>query len=254
MIKFTLTISLLIISIVTSAQVEKIETDRPGKTNTPATTPKKKWQLETGFLRQKEKFYPTSSDYFFLHPSLLTKYGLGDRIELRLITDLATIKEENANMNTINRGIHNVQLGGKVNFIKGGGLKPKVSFIAHYTFNRLRTMYKDTIDGANFRFAMQHIIAENISIGYNIGMEWRRFGLAPAYIYTFSPKFNLGDKWAAFVEVYGYIWKNQKPENSIDGGVMYYVNDNFKLDVSAGFGLNKNAPDNFFTIGASCRF
>ncbi len=250
------TASFLVILISTSAQVEKIETDRPGETNTPTTVAKKWIQFETGFFMQIEKHYPKLKDHFIQHPSLLSKYGIGNRIELRLITDLATIKEENVNGTTLRTGITNVQLGGKVNFLQEKGLRPKTSLIAHYNFRRLRTLYKDTIDGANFRFAMLHTLSKIISVGYNIGMNWNRFGSPPAYIYTFSPRFNISEKWFAYIEVFGSFKRPKKynPENYIGAGFAYYVNDNFKIDASAGFGLSKEAPDKFYTIGASFRF
>jgi hypothetical protein len=115
-------------------------------------------------------------------------------------------------------------------------------------------LYKDSVDGFNFRFTMQHSFTETISLGYNLGMEWERFGSAPAYVYTFAPGFSIGEKWYAYVEAFGAVWKDEDPEHSFDGGIAYYVTDNFKLDVSAGFGINKKAPDNYFGVGASIRF
>ena len=101
---------------------------------------------------------------------------------------------------------------------------------------------------------MRHTLSNAISLSYNIGMDWKRFSSHPAYIYTLSPSFNISEKWMAYIELFGFIWKNQKPENSTDGGFAYYITDNFKIDASAGFGLNKKAPDNFYSIGASFRF
>ena len=85
-------------------------------------------------------------------------------------------------------------------------------------------------------------------------MEWKRVRSQPAYVYTFSPRFVFNEKWLAFVEFYGFAWKKRNPENSIDGGLAYNLNENLKIDASAGFGLNKNAPDFFYGIGASLRF
>ncbi len=253
--KIIYSIVIVLSSVTTSAQVEKIETDRPGETNTPATSPKKWMQIETGLLRQTEKINP-EKDYYFQHPSLLTKYGVTSRVELRLITNLASIKQGSINGYSTITGIDNVQLGGKINFFQEKGLRPKTSFIAHYNLRRLRTLYKDTIDGANFRFAMLHTLSKTISIGYNIGMNWNRFGSPPAYMYTFSPRFNISEKWFAYIEVFGSFKRPRKysPENNIGAGFAYYVNDNFKIDASAGLGLSKEAPDKFYSIGASFRF
>lgn len=256
MAKIICSIWITLFSLNVCAQFEKIETDRPSETNTPTTVPKKLVQIETGFLMQIEKHYPKLKDHFIQHPSLLSKYGIGNRIELRLITELGTIKEEFVNDTTSRTGITNVQLGGKVNFLQEKGLRPKTSLVAHYNFRRLRTLYKDSIDGANFRFAMLHTLSKTISIGYNIGMNWNRFGSPPAYMYTFSPRFNINEKWFAYIEVFGSFRKPKKynPENNIGAGFAYYVKDNFKIDASAGFGLNKEAPDKFYSIGASFRF
>jgi hypothetical protein len=255
--KIIYTTYLIFFSLVAFAQTEKIETDRPGKTISPGTAGQKMIQFETGFSIETEKVTAPKKDLYVQHPYLLTKYGLGKRIEIRLITELATIKEINVNGNTIRTGLNSVQLGGKLNFLKGKGLSPKVSLIAHYDFRRFRTMYKggDSIDGANFRFAFQHTFSETIFLSYNLGMEWKRFNSRnPTYLYSFSPRFNITEKWFAFIEVFGFIWKNYSPENSIDFGAAYNISDNFKIDASAGFGLNKKAPDSFYSIGASFRF
>ena len=85
-------------------------------------------------------------------------------------------------------------------------------------------------------------------------MRWDYFGYPPAYVYTFAPGFNISEKWYAYIEIFGSIWKNEKPENSIDAGIAYYINNDLKVDASAGFGISKEAPDNYFSVGASFRF
>ena len=252
MTKIIFTIILTASYITATAQIEKMDTDRPGQTNSPSTVPKKWIQSEIGFLKQTEK---QDAVVFYQHPLLLTKYGLSKCFELRLITEVETIKEKNFNGYTVFTGLTSVQLGGKFNFLKEKGLRPKTSLIAHYDFARLRKpLYYDTIDGANFRFAIQHTISEKISLGYNIGMAWRSFRNSANFIYTLSPAFNINERWKAFIEVFGFIWNDRPPQNSVDAGTSFYVNDNFKLDASAGFGLNNQAPDNSFSIGASFRF
>ena len=119
---------------------------------------------------------------------------------------------------------------------------------------RTLTGKTDTIDGANFKFAFQHTLSDNVWLNYNVGMDWEYFGKEPAYIYTLSPRFKIEEKWQAFVEVFGFIWKDDAPHNSISAGLGYNVNDNFKIDAAGGIKLSKSAPDNFYTIGCSYRF
>jgi hypothetical protein len=236
------------------AQPDKIDTDRPDQTESAVTVPKKWMQLEMGLMREKESTGYGLKDLYLQHPTLLTRYGLGKRFELRLLTELATSKNEAVNGNFSKTGLSGIQLGGKVNFFDEKGIRPKTSLLAHYDFARLRTLYRDSIDGASFRISMQNTISKLISAGYNIGMEWERFDAPPAYIYTFSTGFNISEKWYSFIEVFGSVWKNESPENSIDAGISYNINDNFKIDLSGGIGISKNAADNFYAIGASYRF
>ena len=106
----------------------------------------------------------------------------------------------------------------------------------------------------NFRFSMQHTVSKVIGIGYNLGAEWDGFSNEAAWVYTLSPGFNISEKWYAYVEAFGSISKNNKPEHNLDGGVAYYVNHNFKVDLSSGFGISKEAPDWYVAVGASFRF
>lgn len=236
-------------------QTDKIDTDRPDQTESAVTVPKKWMQFEIGFSKQGDKYQPNSKVYEYQYPTLLTKYGLTKHFELRLITTYGSDKGiwNNVVIDKDN-GFQSVQLGGKVNFFDEKGLRPKTSLIAHYDFSRLRSMYKDTIDGLNFRFTMQHTLSKKISLGYNLGMEWERFGHPPAYIYTLAPGMDLCDNWYAYIELFGFIFKNQKPQHSFDAGVAYYVLPNLKLDLSAGLGISKEAPDWYVAIGGSFRF
>ncbi len=236
-------------------QSADIDADRPGQTIGPYAVPVKSFQTEIGLLRQTDKGFPPFIDRYFQHPSLLAKYGLVKFVELRVITEYATISEEQGNIKNSKSGINNLQVGGKFNFVKDKGLRPAIALIAHYNFRGRRSLYKDSVDGANFRFAFRHNFSQSFSLGYNLGMAWERFGSSPAFIYTLSPKFTFAEKWQAFAEIFGYIWNDRPPNHSADGGISYFLNDQLKIDASAGFGISKlNAPDRFYAIGASFRF
>ncbi|MEI7736406.1 MAG: transporter [Ferruginibacter sp.] len=238
------------------SQQGPIETDRPDQTESPSIVPKKWIQMETGFTKQADRYQPSFTRvYWFHHPTLLTKYGVGKRFELRLITELSTYKEKDDTRVYYKTGISAVELGGKLNLCKEKGWRPKTSLIAHYEFGHLRTLFHDTIDGLNFRFTMQHTLSSKLSLGYNLGMRWELFKYyPPAFVYTFAPGYSISEKWYAYVEAFGSIWKDSSPENNIAGGAAFNVNDNFKIDASGGIGISKEAPAYYFSLGASIRF
>lgn len=238
-------------------QNETIDIDRLGKSKSPFSIPKKWFQSEVGFLKQTDKFPEFSqTEKYFQHPLFFGRYGLSNRIEARLITDWVTEKTIGTNITDVYTGINTFQLGFKANFIKEKGIRPEIALIAHYVFNSLRTLTgkTDTIDGANFSFAFHHTLSDNVWLNYNAGMQWEHFRNEPAYLYTISPRFKFEDDWCAFVEVFGFIWKDDKPQHSLSAGLAYNVNDNFKIDAAGGIKLNKRTPDNFFTVGCSFRF
>ncbi|HQW83689.1 MAG TPA: transporter [Ferruginibacter sp.] len=237
------------------AQSNKIDTDRPDQSESVNTVPKNWIQFELGFLKQSDKHLKHQKEIMFQHPALLTKYGLTKNFELRLITTYGTDKQKDSNtVSNRKTGLQSVQVGGKLNFLKEKGLRPKTSLIAHYDLRRLQTPYSDTIDGANFRFTMQHTLSPIISLSYNLGMEWERFGKPPAYIYTFTPGIDISEKWYSYVELFGAICKNEKPDHNVAAGLAWLVMPDLKLDISAGKGISKAAPDWYMAVGGSFRF
>jgi hypothetical protein len=244
-----------------NAQMEKIDTDRPDQTESAFIVPKKWIQAEIGFLNQSDRYWTTDrKEFYYEYPTLLLKYGVSKCFELRLINTYSGDKYwASSTSDPVSRyyykhGFSTFQLGGKLNFLQEKGLRPKTSLIAHYDFAGLRTTDYDTIDGINFRFTMQHTISHTISLSYNLGMRWDRFGDPPAYVYTIAPGFNIGERWYAYLEFFGTATKKYQPENSIDAGIAFYVSDNVKLDASIGHGISKNAPNNYLGIGMSFRF
>lgn len=252
--RLVLSIALIIISLAATAQDEKMITDRPGFTLDPGITAKKWIQGETGFYRETEKLSFGLRDHFTQHPVLVMKYGLVKRVELRAITDLVTQQDAAVNGTGTYRGINRVELGAKFNFLDEKGIIPQASLIAHYHFNHLRTIFRDTIDGADLRLAFRHNISETFLIRYNAGLLWKHFGSQQYFVYSFSPAFNFGERWNAFIEVYGYLREKTHAMNSLDAGLAFYISDNFKIDASAGLGLSKLAPDYFYAVGLSFRF
>jgi hypothetical protein len=236
----------------TFAQPVKVDTDRPDQTESAVTVPRKWIQLELGFSKQVNN--PNESE--FLLPTLLSKYGITKRIEFRLITTITTITD-NSNPLTKQKetGLSPVEVGAKIALWEEKKLLPKTSLIFHVGIPNLASKNLRINNLApNFRFTMQHSITETIGIGYNLGAQWDGVNNQTTWIYTFAPGINLGEKWYAYVEAFGFISKGNTPEHSLDGGVAYFITNNLKLDLSSGFGISKAAPDWYIAVGGSFRF
>jgi len=247
-----LPVSFLCITALCKAQVEKIDTDRPDQTESAVLVPKKWFQFEMGFSKQVNN----STENEFQLPTLLSKYGISKRFELRLITTLQTNTDKsNPALKQTNTGLTPVEIGAKIALWEEQKLLPKTSLIFHVGIPGLASKYYRADHLApNFRFTMQHSLGKNIGLGYNVGAEWDGVNKEATWIYTFAPGFNISEKWYGYVEAFGFISKANKAQHSLDGGIAYYINNNFKIDLSSGFGISKEAPDWYIAIGASFRF
>lgn len=233
-------------------QTEKIETDRPSESESPFVVPNKWLQFEMGFSLQEEE----GGIRTILHPSLLSKYGIGNRFEIRLITEWETIETLMLipSGNEFISGLKPVKLGGKLLLLEEKGALPKTAFIFQTSIPHLATAkMKENRWLPDFRLAMQNSLSKTVNLGYNIGAEWREEEKSPFFHYSISPGIDLGEKWYAFVEVYGYINSGTDPDHVFDGGFAFTPTSNTRLDLSAGFGLGNSDPRYFASLGFSFR-
>jgi hypothetical protein len=187
----------------------------------------------------------------FNYPSTLWKYGVNEKFELRLITELALEKTKE---NSIN-GFSPLTIGFKTSLFEEKCFIPKTSFIGHITTskngsNEFQTKYISP----SFRFTMQHTLSEKISLAYNLGAEWNGENTEHSYIYTLTTGFSFTDKIGCYTELYGFIPTENKADHRFDCGLTYLINNDFMADISGGFGITENAPQNYFSLGLSYRF
>lgn len=180
--KYFYTIILFCLSISIYAQESPIDTDRPDQTESAFTVPKNWLQMEAGFGFQQN----TKGNKEISIPTLLTKYGISRKIELRLITTLIS----NADISQpsgieYKTGLEPVEIGAKISLWEEKKWMPKTSLIFHFAIPAFASKAnKINSVSPNFRFTLQNSISENITIGYNIGAEWDGENTGPTYIYN----------------------------------------------------------------------
>ena len=227
-------------------QPEPIQTDRPDQTETPALVPKGMFQMENGFLYQKEN----DDENSLVTPTVLAKYGVNENFELRLIIEYNTI--ESAGQKT--SGFNPILIGTKIKMCEEKGIVPKTSFIGHLLIPKFASEdFKADYYATEFRFVMQHTLAEKLSLSYNLGAEWDGISPDATFIYTLATGFTFTDKLGGYAELFGFAPQNDTANHNFDGGLTYLLSNNMMLDVSAGVGLTENAPDYFVSCGFSFR-
>ena len=229
-----------------NSEIESISTDRPDQTETPDVVPFKYFQMEMGFTIESQR-----KALSFVHPTILWKAGILKSTEIRLITDVGTIKDDSG---TFRVGLAPVQLGFKTSICEERKARPKISFIAHLAIPYLSTKNQRTKYFApNFRFSLDHTLTKKISLGYNLGMEWNGDSPYPAFIYTVANGFNLSDKWYLYYEFFGDFPVNTPSTHSFDAGIAYLIKNNMQIDISGGFQLYPFVKGWYASLGYSFR-
>ncbi len=237
----------LFASFVIKAQTkEPIQADRPDQTETPAIVPTGMFQAEAGFTFQKNKAHNHSNSL----PSVLWKYGVNEKLELRLITEFVSEKDGTERSS----GFTPIYIGLKVNLCEEKGIIPKTSLIGHIGLpNAASSNYKTDYVAPEFRFTMQHTLSDKLSLGYNLGCEWDGISPETTFVYTLTTGYAINDKLGCYAEAFGFAPENDIAYHSLDGGFTYLINDNFMIDLSSGFGITDNAPEHYTALGFSFR-
>jgi hypothetical protein len=245
---YTLSLLLSLSSTQLFAQsLPSIQLDRPDQTECPFITPTKYIQAEHGFTA--ENF--TNNQTIYSYPSTLWKYGVNQKLELRLITEL--VSEKNSGAYT--SGLMPITLGFKTALLEEKGVVPKTSFIGHITTAGIGSQHFSTsFIAPSFRFTMQHTLSNTVSLAYNIGAEWDGETAAHTYIYTLTTGIAVTNKLGGYAELYGFAPAHAAQDHRCDGGFTYLINPNIIADISAGIGITSNAPKQYVSLGFSYRF
>lgn len=228
-------------------ELPSIEADRPDQTESAFTVPRGFFQIESGFHYEN---YGKGGDILF-HPSVLWKFGLTNRFELRLVTELVTEKIEDGSTS----GVLPVAAGFKFSLLQEQGVIPQTAVMGHLTSPKGGSEPFHLLQPApSFRFNMQHSLSDRAGLGYNLGAEWDGYNKSPVYIYTLATDISLGKRSGLFVELYGFFPRKAKAEHCFSGGFTWLVNNNLLFDIAGSGGLTSGSHKFGVTAGVSWRF
>lgn len=224
----------------------KINTDRPTEAQSAQVVSKGTFQPEVGFWLEGKN----DQDHLYQHPNIVLRYGLLNRIELRLMTNFET--QHFRSKSESNHGLKPVEVGMKANVVQTKDSSFSATLygllglprLAAHDYRHHETFYRA-------RLLFENKLTEKIKLNYNIGRDWNSEEKEQNWLYALSPQFELSDKWQLFLESYATFKKGSRPEHYLDGGLGYFISNKVMLDVDAGVGLNNKASDYFITAGIS---
>jgi len=225
--------------------VKTIDPGRPDQTTGTSVVQKHLVQLEGGLRYQKGR-----SSRTYNYPTLTVRYGLLDRVELRVGTGLE------ASVPTSSRqpqwGIGAPEVGTRVYLWDEKGVLPQAAFTATATLPvGQKKELRPTSPEARLRLGLSNSLTDDLTLTYTYGYGWVQNDTEQKYAIKLAAR--LSKRFSLYGEAFGTTETRSRPDNETDMGLLWLVRSNLQLDIAAGTGLSSAAPSFFITTGASIR-
>jgi len=238
------TVAIIIMFVFTFAQLNaQIVTDRPDQTESSSTVGSGNLQLESGLLIGFEG-EDQNSNRQILAPTNLFRYGITESVELRLLSQFETFKNNDVSF----QGISDLEIGTKIQILKNEEQTTEIAFLTHLIIPSGTKELTSDKAGSISKLSISHVINEKMGIGYNLGYNY--FGEGKGDLtYSLAFGISVNDKVGIYVEPYGELAELEEHISNFDAGVTYLANENLQFDLSFGSGINKRM--NYISVGFS---
>ena len=251
--------TLLFYSVEAKAQeAPPFTTDRPSQSDASTLVPMGYFQAEAGYTYTEDDSTGATTKSHGV-PNLSLRYGVMDRIELRLGWD--GYQWINNDPGPAIRGAGDGQVSAKAYLWEEAGWLPETTLLAGTTLPFGEDEISSGRSDPFFRFLMSHSLPGGFSIGSNLGVTWQTSATASGgkdtnadFIYTALLGYGVNPQVDAFVEFFGALPLDEgEDRHGFDAGFAWRVLPTVQFDLSAGVGLNDAALDLFIAAGISYR-
>ncbi len=238
------------------SQAGRIEPNRPDQSENSSLVPKGLFQIETGFVFEKDESGSTS-DKNYTYPTLQFRYGLFENLEVRAQLDNYYSRSSPKTISgetSVKKGVKPLSLGLKMYMFRENGLLPEASFTFSFLLPEFGSADLQVENlGATGELSFSNSLTRNLSLTYNLGASWPGSSAESVINYNVSFGYDIHKYITVFSEVYGYAPEKAQADHRFDFGLTYFPLNNLAFDASAGFGITSNAPDYFINGGFSFR-
>jgi hypothetical protein len=241
---------------------ETLATDRPDFTEASTTVGRGVSQLELGYTYYDDNDGANGSRSQ-TYPETLLRVGLlADWFELRL--GWTMIDETNVPAGgpiTTTVGSSDLYVGAKLALTEQCGIFPEMALIPQMTTPVGSAPFNEgqVLAGVNWIYAWE--LSDRLSTAGSSQVNHAADGVTgngyTEFAQSWTVAYSIDDAWGAYAEYFvlaPLAAETVRPENYLNGGVTYLVNDNLQFDVRVGAGLNNAATDFFSGAGLVVRF
>ncbi len=227
-----------------------IVSGRPGQSIGPGVVGSGTFQIQSGINQNwLDGTSKTDSKIF----NNVLRFGLTKNFEISSVLEFRDDIKTIGNSENQHSGISQFHVGFRsVIFSRPDGLLPGMAVQTRFKLDAVSQKYRTETVAPIITMAMLHKLGSNLFLIHNIGANYDGNTGDPAFFATSNLSCSLGKKWGTFFEVYGNL-KNDPGSVYVDSGGWYFVNNDFKIDFSAGWGNNFGNVDVFVSVGFSWR-
>lgn len=227
---------------------EPLGTDRPGEgTDAASVLSVRTLQLEVGIFQERDEQENYS---LWKYPVALLRYGLVDRVEVRISSELFT------NQATDGTLWAPISIGTKVALVEEQqGWIPQAALLVSLTLPHTGSSSAQSgFTQPHIVLLLNHALTSWLGITTNLGAHWENDLLETIYRYAMSFDVSLSDRVGAFAEFYGDLPEASPSNHLFNGGFTFLVNNDLQFDLAAGTALTEGAPDFYVGGGVSVRW
>jgi len=237
--------SLIIIMMSIGQLSAQIITDRPDQTESAVTVGLKNLQIESGAVIEYLGEDPGSSRQIVV-PSTLLRYGVTRNFELRIVSELASLKIGDS----VSRGATDLEIGGKLQ-LRDADAGTQFAILSHLIVPTGAKKFTNDKYGIASRLAISHDVNEKIGLGYNIGYNYMGAGSGDI-VYTIAMGMGLNDRVGFFIEPYGALADFDEFVLDFDAGFTFLLQKHAQIDLS--FGRSATHKMKYLSAGISWKF
>lgn len=240
--------TILLLSIVSGSFCQEvIFTDRPNVTDAVAVLNKGTFQIEAGYLTSKSGTGPAETTFTTV-PNLSFKYGLSDKIELRVLTNYASLDNAGAEVS----GLTPITISPKFALLEQDGIIPKTTLALALTFPDVGEEAFQVQDlNYNFRGLFEYNF-DFLTWTNSLGVDFVDNN-ENVFAWTTVLGKSVTDKLGLFFELYGYEGDGYSAQN-IDFGLTYIVNNDLQVDFIYGLNVDSNEDSSILGFGLAYKF
>lgn len=246
-----------------NAQENVFVPERPGQTWSTEVAAPGRVHFEGGFLMERASFTPDGVDgsleggEVYRHtrlqlPTMMLRIGVSEHVEFRLASKYVRLSwrydpnffnpsgTAKPFVEDSNSGLTSLSVGIKTSLTREKGWIPGSALIASVAIpSTASSIYGISQPAPDLSLSFSHTLAKNLYLGYCAGLSWDGWTAYPLGYGSTMLTFALDEKMDMFIE-YAFEANTSSPVlHSGDAGLIYTVNDDFKIDAWGGFGIGQ---------------